>query len=53
MDNIKVERLKIWVQERKEIYAEELSSAGTKEEGWAYAEVLAILDEVSDFLEED
>jgi hypothetical protein len=48
-----MERLKEWVAQRKEIYGEELAQAGTREEKWAYAEVLAILDEVSDFLEED
>jgi hypothetical protein len=48
-----MERLKEWVAQKKEQYGEELQQAGTREEQWAYAEVLAILDEVSDFLEED
>jgi hypothetical protein len=47
-----MEELKLWIEQRKEIYGEELTQAETKEERWAYAEVLGILDEVSGFLEE-
>ena len=52
VNGIKMEELKLWIEQRKEIYGEELAQAETKEERWAYAEVLGILDEVSGFLEE-
>ena len=48
-----MEELKRWVAQKKEQYGDELAQAESREEKWAYAEVLAILDEVSYFLEED
>lgn len=47
-----MEKLIIWLEQQKEIYGEELASAETREEKWAYAEVLGIIDQVSGFLEE-
>ena len=46
-----MEGLIIWLEQQKEIYGEELASAETREEKWAYAEVLGIIDQVSAHLE--
>lgn len=51
VNGIKMERLIIWLEQQKEIYGEELASAETREEKWAYAEVLGIIDQVSAHLE--
>lgn len=45
-----MEGLIIWLEQQKEIYGEELAQAETNEEKWAYAEVLGIIDQVSEFL---